>query len=121
MSRSQTVTVVTDSAGAATEYSGKVRGRLLFVRYAKTDYTDGVDFTITTEDTVQNVWVELNVNASKNVSPRAGVDDTAGVAATLNGTQLMRDYVFCSNERIKIVLASGGNAKTGKFIIVTDE
>lgn len=121
MARAQTVSVTTNSSGAATVYSGKVRGRVLTISYVKDTFDDGVDFTITTEDTLQNLWVESNVNASEIVNPRQQVHDTVGVATTIDGTRAMRDYVFATNERIKIVIASGGATKAGSFVIISEE
>ena len=113
------VTITTDAAGDATGYTAVAHGHILSVRYAKADYTDGVDFTITLEKTGEQVWTEANVNASKIVYPRVAVHDTVGVAATLNGTQAMRDYLHAEFDRVKIVIAQGGNAKSGTFHVTT--
>ena len=116
------VTITTDAAGDATGYTAVAHGRILSVRYAKAasgNYTDGVDFTITLEKTGEQVWTEVNVNASKVVYPRVGVHDTVGVAATLNGTQAMRDYLHAENDRVKIVVAAGGDTKVGTFHVTT--
>ena len=114
-----TVTVTTIADGSATAYTPVVSGRILSVTYAKTDYTDGVDFTITTETTAQNVWVDTNINASEAVLPRAATHDTVGAAAlyAAAGTAVL-DYVWAAQERVKIVIAQGGNVKTGTFHVV---
>lgn len=111
---SETIAVTTDTGGAATAYSGVVNGRIVMVRYTKNNFSNGVDFTITTEDTAQNLWVESDVNASDVAYPV--------VAATLAGTgaasTLTEVPVYACNERVKIVIASGGNATSGTFRIV---
>ena len=117
-----TVTVTTDSSGDATAYTGVGNGRVHWVKYAKTDFADGVDFTITTEDTAQNVWVESNVNAAKDVSPRQNIHDADdGTEVTYDGTNEAYGYIWIAYERIKIVVASGGDTKTGTFTVLTDE
>lgn len=112
------VSVTTDGSGNATAYSPVVTGRILSIIYVKTDYAAGVDFTITAEATGETLWTQSDVNASVVTYPRAAVHDTAGVAATLNGTQAMRDPVPIAQDRVKIVIGSGGAAKVGTFIII---
>lgn len=116
-----TVNITTDASGDATGYTTARMGRVISVAYAKdgtTPFTDGVDFTITTELSLQNVWVEVNVNASKTVVPRQATHDTAGVASLYAaGGEPVEDYVVAADERIKIVVANGGNAKLGQFIV----
>lgn len=115
------VDITTSSGGAATAFTPAVRGQIVNVIYVKTDFDDGVDFTITTEETLQTVWTEANVNAAKTVSPRQATHSTAGVAAVYAAAgTAVNGPVYAVNERIKIVIASGGNVKTGtiKVIIV---
>jgi len=116
LAKSYAVTVTTDASGDATAFiSPKLphNDRVLAVIYEKIDFATGVDFTITTDVTNQNVWVETNVDASKTVNPSVGTHDTAGIATGA------RDYiVLASLERLKIVVANGGAMKTGKFTLV---
>ena len=120
-SQRHTVSVTTIVDGSATAYtSGDVTGAVLSVTYTKADFADGVDFTITTETTLQNVWTDTNINASEVVNPLAGVNSADG-AALLHaaGGTAVPAFIYAVQERIKIVIASGGNAKTGTFTIVT--
>lgn len=110
--RSAAVTATTNGSGAATVYTEAIRGKIIAVAYAKTDFADGVDFTITTETTGQNVWVDTNVNASETVFPKMLNDDTAGSDLTA-----IYDHVRVFNERVKIVIAQGGDTKTGTFTV----
>lgn len=116
-----TVAVTTAADGTATAYtSNAVTGAILMVKYTKTDFADGVDFTITTEDTGQNIWVDTNINASETVYPRVPTHDTAGAALLYaSGGTAVTDRLFAVGERIKIVIASGGVTTTGTFLITT--
>jgi len=109
------VTVTTDSGGNATVYlpSGtgeSVTGRVLTLIYTKSDFTDGVDFTITAEATGQTLWTESNVNADATRAPGQQTYTSLGVAITN-----VYDYIAIANDRIKIVVGSGGATKTGLF------
>ena len=115
------VTVTTASDGTVTDYTDAIRGRIVSVIYVKDDFADGVDFTITTEDTLQDVWVDTDINATETVHPRVIIHDTAGVAllyddAVANLDQV--DYIRAVHERIKIVIGSGGDTKSGTFTII---
>lgn len=107
------VSVTTDSGGDATEYTPNVRGRIVAIVYTKTDFASGVDFDISLETTGQELWDEDNVNASKTVWPKQLNDDTVG--ADLAGEY---QHIYAANERVKIVIAEGGNAKSGTFDIL---
>lgn len=114
-----TVSVTTDGSGDATAYTPVVNGLLKQIIYAKTDFADGVDFTITTETTAQNLWVDTNVNASEKVAPREPTADAVGDASLYAaGGLAVEDSIPIADERIKIVVSSGGAAKTGTFHFV---
>jgi len=115
------VSITTASDGSATSYSTVLNGKISAIIYTKTDYDNGVDFTITSETTGQNIWTESNVNASTSRAPRQathGVDGVASLYAAA-GTAVQAPIVL-ANERVKIVLAQGGNAKTGTFTIILE-
>ncbi|RYE71000.1 MAG: hypothetical protein EOP19_32520 [Hyphomicrobiales bacterium] len=112
------VTVTTAADGSATAYApsaGKCRGLLEAIQYEKVDFADGVDFTITDEVTGESLWTDTNVNASEIVRPRAAVADQAGAARlyAAGGTAVAEKIAIVS--RIKLVIAQGGNVKSGKF------
>lgn len=115
------VDVTTDGAGAATAYTPAVNGRVLAIHYVKdgtTPFADGVDFTITQEDTGETIWTEANVNASKSCFPRAATHGTDGAAALYAaGGAAVLDRIPVAG-RIKIAIASGGAAKLGKFHVL---
>src|SRR3990172_7613359 len=119
----ETVNVTTIADGSATASSTNiVHGPIHSIQYIKnatTPFTDGVDFTVTTEETLQNLWVESNVNASKTVCPRQGTHDTAGVASLYAAAgEPVEAPIMAVRERIKIVLAAGGASKLGQFKII---
>lgn len=115
--KKETVSVTTAADGSATAYSNVVNGRILSIQYAKDDFADGVDFTITAESTGRTLWSQENVNASAEVLPRQQVHDTSGNALTYDGTRKVCEPIAVANERVKIVIAAGGNAKSGTFHI----
>jgi hypothetical protein len=112
------VAATTDASGDATVYLGPMNAMLSHMRYVKTDFADGVDFTITDEATGATIWTESNVNASATRAPRMATHTTAGVASVYAAADGVLAPIPVSG-RIKIVVASGGNAKTGTFHAVT--
>ena len=118
------VTATTDASGDATVYSPVLSGKLVSMRYVKADsdsFTDGVDFTITAEDTGETIWTETNVNASATRYPRAATASTAGAASLYaSGGTAVNDAIGLGSDRIKFVIASGGSTKTGTFHITVD-
>lgn len=110
-----TVELTTDAAGAATGYTPVLTGAVLAIAYVKTDFADGVDFTITSEATGESLWTDTNVNASETVHPVAPANlGSSGAASTLTEVPIV-----LANDRVKIVVASGGDTKSGSFIITT--
>jgi len=116
------VPVTTDAAGAAEVYSPYVSGYVHQIQYVKTDFADGVDFTITAEATGETIWTESNVNAAAVKATRQPTHSSAGVAALYAaGGVAVNDRIAVSRDRIKIVIAAGGNTKTGAFNILIDD
>jgi hypothetical protein len=118
------VTVTTASDGTATAYTPHISGKVHSIQYIKdgtTPYTNGVDFTLTTEATGESLWAENDVNATAVRYPRAATHSQVGVAAlyAAAGTGVF-DKVALANDRIKIVLASGGATKVGAFHFLID-
>lgn len=122
--RRYSTTATTNSSGAATVYlpataGESLSGEVVNVIYTKTDFANGVDFTITLEATGQTVWTESDVNASKTVAPRQASHSTAGVAAVYAAAgEAVAVPIVAAGDRLKIVIASGGDTKTGAFTVV---
>lgn len=118
--RRLTVSVTTAADGSATAYSDPIDyGQLSQVRYVKNNFDDGSTITVTAEATGESLWVESSVNASATRAPRQATHSTAGVASlyAAAGTAVT-DKITIASDRIKVVIASGGNAKTGTFIFL---
>lgn len=116
-----TVAVTTIADGSATAYSAIVTGKVSTIRYVKTDFADGSTITATSEATGETIWTESNVNASATRAPRQATHSTAGAAALYaGGGAAVNDKIALANDRVKIVIASGGDTKTGTFHIVME-
>jgi hypothetical protein len=117
--RKETVVVTTDSSGAATAYTQQLNGRVLAIVYTKTDFDNGVDFTLTNNATGQSIWSQSNVTASATVAPRQPAHGQDGAALLYAaGGAPVTEYLYLADEPVKIVIAQGGNVKTGSFTVV---
>lgn len=114
--------VTTAADGSYTGYTPYISGKLHTVHYIKTDFTDGVDFTVTAEATGETIWTEANVNAAAVKAPRIATHSNAGVAALYAaGGVAVNDKIALGRDRIKIVLAAGGAAKIGQFQFLIED
>lgn len=115
------VNVATIADGSATAYSEVVTGKLSQIRYVKTDFADGSTITITSEATGETLWTETGVNASATRAPRQATHSTAGAAALYaGGGAAVNDKIALANDRIKIVIANGGDTKAGVFHFILE-
>lgn len=115
------VSATTDGSGNATVYTPYFSGKVHSIRYVKTDFTNGVDFTITADVTGDTVWTESNVDASATRYPRAATHSVAGAASLYAAAgEAVNGRVLLGSDRIKIVIASGGATHTGVFHVTVD-
>ncbi len=106
-----TVTTAADGTGTGTGPEA-VDAMLWSVEYVKVDYADGVDVTI------NNVYAEgadaqvvfTNLNAAAKLAPRMDRCKTDGTLLTAN------DVLIPFVGKPQVVIAQGGDAKSGKFI-----
>lgn len=113
------VSITTDASGDATAYTEVITGEIRQIIYTKSNFANGVDFVVTVEETAEVVWDEDDVNASAVRAPRIATHSNAGVAALYaGGGSAVLDRIFVANSRIKIVVASGGNATTGTITVI---
>jgi hypothetical protein len=118
------VTVTTAADGSATAYTPRVGGKLHSVVYVPdgtNPFANTVDLTVTAEATGEALLSRTNVAAAFAAYPRVATsapDGTASLYAAA-GTAV-QDKPALGNDRIKIVLAQGGNAKVGAFHFVVD-
>lgn len=113
------IALTTDGAGAATGYSPVVKGRILAVIYTAVDFDATADLTITLEATGEAILTLTNQAASAVKYPRVPVQDEAGADALFaaGGTKI-REPVVAVNDRVKVVVAQGGAAKTGTITVI---
>lgn len=115
------IAVTTAADGSATAYSEVCTGKVSTVRYVKTDFDNGSTITLTSEATGETIWTEANVNASATRAPRQATHSTAGAAALYAaGGAAVNDKIALANDRVKVVIAAGGNVKSGAFHIVLE-
>ena len=114
-----TATITTHvSDGSATSYLGScIRGRVVAIKYDPGSIATGAGLTITGETT--GVVVLIKASAGTAIVwyyPVAAANKVAdGSAATAEVE------VWLYNERLKVVVASGGNSKTGTITLYVDE
>ena len=122
--RKYTVTPVTGTA-TATAYSPYLSGFIESIEYVKDGtipYSDGVDLTVTAEETGEAILSVTDMNASVVKRPRAPTHSTAGVAAVYaSGGTAVNDRIALARDRVKIAIAQGGNGKQGRFVITVDD
>ena len=113
------VSVETATSGAATAYTTEViSGQIQAIKYTKpgsSPLASTADFTITTEGTGQNLWVDTNINATETVYPVVA----ANIAGSGAASSLTEVGVYAAQERVKIVIAQGGDTKSGTFTIIS--
>lgn len=115
------VPVTTAADGSATAYSPRIAGNIQQIEYVKTDFANGVDFTITGEATGVGLWTESDVNASAIRAPRQPTHSQVGAALLYAAAgAAVGDKIALASDRVKIVIAQGGNVKTGAFHILVD-
>lgn len=115
------VPVTTASDGSTTAYTPYLSGKVISIRYLKTDFADTVDFAITADVTGEGLWTEENVTASATRHPRAATHSAAGAAALYasGGTGVLAP-VALGRDRVKIAITNGGDTKTGAFHVTVD-
>lgn len=122
MIRKFTIPLTTNGSGACTAYSAYLSGFIQAIQYVKTDFADGVDFTVTAEATGEAIWSATDQNSAVIVRPRAATHSTAGVASVYaSGGTAVNDRIALGRDRVKVVIAQGGDTKTGAIIVTVDD
>ena len=117
------LTPTTAAGGAATAYTPVTTGfvaSIVYTKHATNPYAAGCDFTVTAEESGAAIWTGTDVNATVTVSPRAQVHGTTGTGLVYAGTDAVADRIAVAQERIKLVIAAGGDAKDGTFDIYVE-
>jgi hypothetical protein len=109
--------IVTDASGNATVYlshglNRKLNGFLVALKYTPGTLDTGADLTITGEDSGIPIMTKLNAGTSAVFYyPRALVNQVADGAAGASGLE----RIPIRDERIKVVVAQGGNTLAGSI------
>ena len=110
--RRETVAMTTATGGGATAASLPMNGKVASIQYVPTTgavLASTADFAITNMETGEVIWTEANITAAKIVRPTRAGHTTAGATASgANG-------VYLCNDRVKFVIAQGGNTKQATF------
>mgnify|MGYP006921391510 CR=1 FL=1 len=115
MFSSSKVEIVTDASGNATVYiahgqNRKLNGFLVCLKYTPGSIDTGADLVITGEDSGIPILTITNAGTTAVFwYPRALLNAVADGTAATNPSE----FIPIKDERIKLVVASGGNAKTG--------
>lgn len=115
--RAVRIDATTDASGNATAYSDTVQGTLIAVQLIDGTFDDGVDVTLTAEhaDLSIPLLVAADWNTDKMLYPRVLQNlNTDGTALTTHCEPLVVG-------RVKAVVAQGGNAKSGSFVLYIRE
>lgn len=108
------VAITTDASGDFTGYTPVVNGFVQGVRFVDTDLDAGADITVTCDVSGQAIVTLTNQANTATVLPRAATHDVAGAALLYAaGGAAVSDLIPVADERIKVVVAQGGNATTG--------
>ncbi len=117
------VAIAVDASGDFTGYTPVVSGQVVQVRYipdGTTPLDTGADLTVSGADSGIPVLTKANIGTSAfNLAPRQPTHlNTDGSAAlyAAGGSAVLAPVVV-ANERIKVVVAQGGNAKLGTLHI----
>jgi hypothetical protein len=109
------ITTIANGTGSATATSD--RGLFHSIRYVKTDFDNGIDFTVTVVNsaTTDTILTATDVNASATFAPRMDRHTTAGAAKSAD------DVLIPFIGALKVTVAQGGNVKSGTFVLYWEE
>lgn len=117
MLQEYTEDIVANADGAATVYLGScIRGTVQAIKYTKGTLDAGVDIVVTGETTEVAILTDSPA-ASEWFYPRAFPNQATDGAAESDASEL----IWLFKERIKVVVAQGGNAGAGSITVYVDE
>ena len=113
------VPFTTDASGDATVYSKPVVGLLHAIRYEYDDAATGASITITDDSTgIALLTITSAGTSSTTHLPRGATVSTSNAAALYaSGGEAVNDRLPTAGA-VKIVVASGGDAKAGAIVLV---
>ena len=110
------VKVICDVDGDGETLSAFMTGTLIEITYLQekksTDFADAFVLTVTVERTGRALWTETFTTAADKVAPlvRQNVDKVGGL-------RVESDYAVLADDRLKFVIASGGQYRWGRFYV----
>lgn len=115
MLKNTSTSIVTDASGNATVYLGsKLRGYLVALNYRPGTLDTGADLTVTAETSGAPILTKVNLGTGNSwLYPRA-LPTNANSATGPLGT-VPTERIPLVGERIKVVVAQGGNTLTGSI------
>lgn len=117
MLQQYSASIVCDSEGAATVYLGDcIRGAVQAIKYTAGTLDAGTDIVVTGETTGVAVLTDSPA-ATEWFYPRAKANGAADGAAETAATEL----IWLFKERIKVVVAQGGDSGAGSITVYVDE
>jgi hypothetical protein len=110
--------IATIADGSATVFLGsKLRGSVHAIKYTPGTIATGADLTITGETTGVLILVQANAGTTEVwFYPRAFPNQNTDGAAEADA----REDIHVFKERIKVVVAQGGNVLTGSITVYID-
>ncbi len=109
-------TITTASDGSATQLFDVTSGYVHSIRVVDTDITNTANVTITVERTGQNILIDGDFGATQTFYPR-----TLEQLDTDGSNLSTHTRVALANDRVKLVLAAGGDTKSAiVYIVIAD-
>ena len=111
---SEEISFTTDGSGDATVYSSGVSGRIHRIKYGKGDMGGSTNLTITSETHTDSIFAMAVGATDRDMYPRVALVGNTGVALTAPAYD---HYIVQSDDRLKVVIDTGGATKTGSVTI----
>jgi hypothetical protein len=113
------VPIETDGAGAATVYSPVISGRVMAVRYTKGNLATTAAITISAEATGEALCSEV-FTADTTRYPRVPTHTASGGVVLFGSTVTygVNEPMVVAQDRLKVVVASGGASVAGSISFV---
>lgn len=118
------IPMTVSAIGALTKVSDHcITGKLLAIRYNKTDFANGSTITITSAGTEQSLLAKTSINATETFYPRDVICTAAGVDSVFiaSGQNVQLAQFVLYEEQIKVVVADGGVSKSGALEIYWED
>jgi len=112
----QNIAVAMSSTGASTHHTKSINGEIRSILYVSTFGSSALDITITTENTSQNVLVELSVGSTTAAAIARSPLQTAHT--TTGGSTIPSVPVPVIDERLKCVFSDGAANATGTLTVI---